>query len=340
MMEKRKNGFTLAEVLITLTTLGIIASLTIPSVIQKQREAANRTKIKKAMTVYDYMVSKISVENNLKSAGELRKWADADCTNTSAYFKIAEKLSTENNCTFRVPDGVYWDITDITKPIIALDKKSLNVVEAASTDNKKAFFMVTSDDPITGALRINDLQYEIANNGETAEMQKLLTFVKPEFAGKDDVPKTYGIGIDVTAFSHECTDADRVNGEYDKCYVDMGGYKYGYVNGVEINIDTPTSSNYAGGDFDDIKSGNNDLVGQLKGGAYIIDYTTGKVKCTGTNCWNDSITGWFDEWDIENLEMIGVNTSACTKGTDPLGNENSYYCDNNVMKDVYYKGSN
>ena len=48
-----KQGFTLAETLITLTILGVVAAITVPSLINKQIESANRTKVKKAMAVYE-----------------------------------------------------------------------------------------------------------------------------------------------------------------------------------------------------------------------------------------------------------------------------------------------
>ena len=42
-----EKGFTLAETLIVLVILGVIASITIPAVVRNQIEAQNRTKIKK-----------------------------------------------------------------------------------------------------------------------------------------------------------------------------------------------------------------------------------------------------------------------------------------------------
>ena len=45
-----RSGFTLAETLIALTVLGIVAAITVPQLVRKQAETANRTKLKKAMT--------------------------------------------------------------------------------------------------------------------------------------------------------------------------------------------------------------------------------------------------------------------------------------------------
>lgn len=49
-MKNLKSGFTLAEVLITLSIIGIVASMTIPTLINKQKEAATQTAVKKAYT--------------------------------------------------------------------------------------------------------------------------------------------------------------------------------------------------------------------------------------------------------------------------------------------------
>ena len=47
--DKKRAAFTLAETLITLTILGIVAAITVPTLINKYIEATNRTKVKKAM---------------------------------------------------------------------------------------------------------------------------------------------------------------------------------------------------------------------------------------------------------------------------------------------------
>ena len=50
MIKQEKKAFTLAETLITLTILGVVAAITVPSLINKQSESVDRTKLKKAMT--------------------------------------------------------------------------------------------------------------------------------------------------------------------------------------------------------------------------------------------------------------------------------------------------
>ena len=81
-----KKAFTLAETLITLTILGVVAAITVPMLINKQMESANRTKLKKAMAAYEKALNQMIVDNDVKGdiASALNK---AGCTITSPYFK-------------------------------------------------------------------------------------------------------------------------------------------------------------------------------------------------------------------------------------------------------------
>ena len=51
MVNKTKNGFTLAEVLITLVIIGIVAALTISAVINTYVERSTVAKVKKALSI-------------------------------------------------------------------------------------------------------------------------------------------------------------------------------------------------------------------------------------------------------------------------------------------------
>ena len=46
-----KPGFTLAEVLITLGIIGVVASMTLPSLVQKQTEKTTVARVKKAYSI-------------------------------------------------------------------------------------------------------------------------------------------------------------------------------------------------------------------------------------------------------------------------------------------------
>ena len=49
-MENLKKGFTLAEVLVTLTIIGVLAALTLPLLMSGTNEVEAKTSVKKAMS--------------------------------------------------------------------------------------------------------------------------------------------------------------------------------------------------------------------------------------------------------------------------------------------------
>ena len=68
---KRKAAFTLAEVLITLGIIGIVASMTLPSLIQSYKERVTVTKVQKAYSILNQAFKRISEEY-----GEPQNWPD------------------------------------------------------------------------------------------------------------------------------------------------------------------------------------------------------------------------------------------------------------------------
>ncbi len=66
---KRKAAFTLAEVLITLGIIGIVASMTLPSLIQSYKERVTVTKVQKAYSILNQAFKRISEEY-----GEPQDW--------------------------------------------------------------------------------------------------------------------------------------------------------------------------------------------------------------------------------------------------------------------------
>ena len=177
---KNKKAFTLAEIMIVLVILGIVAAITIPAVVNRHMEAERRTKLKKAMTVYDTALNKMVIENGIKSDTALTNWADSntknDCANTSAYFKVSRNLEVNgnsSNCKFRAADGVFWDISDIKKPLVALREQDLNDATAQS-DTNRAFYMFGWFDE-QGSLRSNDMGKISAT--DKADLEKLYDFI-------------------------------------------------------------------------------------------------------------------------------------------------------------------
>ena len=156
--EQKKAAFTLAETLIVLVILGVIAAIVVPALIRNHVENANRTKLKKCMKVYDMFLSKFVIENGLKTNDAIIDLAKEDCSGSAPYFKSVKNLKDENGnetlCRFCTADKVCWNIEDPTKPIISFDENNL---DTATPPNSFGFLGHFGRN---GELRIDDLAYE------------------------------------------------------------------------------------------------------------------------------------------------------------------------------------
>lgn len=177
-----KNAFTLAETLITVVILGIVAAILVPNLIKNQVENANRTKVKKAMAAYEKAINYMVIENDLKSTENLRDFGEEEaCKYTSEYFKKVQKGDTD--CVFKTPDKVWWDISDITNPIIILKEDQRNnsapelMALARDLSDKTVYALLGRYDDI-GSLRVNDNGYEqsLSNNTTNKQYMKKLWY--------------------------------------------------------------------------------------------------------------------------------------------------------------------
>ena len=164
MKNLKVKGFTLAETLITLTILGVVAAITIPALINKYNESANRTKLKKAMAAYEKALNQMIIDNDIKGTiTAVEGFKIGQCDISSSYFKTVEILKNDK-CRFKTADKVGYDITDITHPIFFLsddykttdlETESTNLrALAKDTDNKDVFGGV--GEIKDGIVRIND----------------------------------------------------------------------------------------------------------------------------------------------------------------------------------------
>lgn len=75
---KAKEAFTLAEVLITLGIIGIVASLTLPTIIEQHQKLETVTKLKKAYSTLSQAIERAKVDN-----GDIQNWGLSDFNRTS-----------------------------------------------------------------------------------------------------------------------------------------------------------------------------------------------------------------------------------------------------------------
>ena len=88
-----KKGFTLAEILITLAIIGVVAALTIPSVMvnaQKQEFYSKFIKIYSDLSRVQALI--------INEKGYPSTWSDEDCMSVLDYFQIAQECESATDC--------------------------------------------------------------------------------------------------------------------------------------------------------------------------------------------------------------------------------------------------
>ncbi len=65
---KNKRGFTLAEVLVTLAVIGVVAALTIPTIIQSSGEKQAKTAVRKAISITNQVLAMSIAENGVSGS--------------------------------------------------------------------------------------------------------------------------------------------------------------------------------------------------------------------------------------------------------------------------------
>ena len=87
---KLLKGFTLAEVLITLGIIGVVAALTLPSLISNHQEKVKITKLKKAYSV----LSNAYIMTQSKY-GDVDNWTDVDLNTFTDTRPLSQQLSSD-----------------------------------------------------------------------------------------------------------------------------------------------------------------------------------------------------------------------------------------------------
>lgn len=102
-----RTGFTLAEVLVTLGIIGIVAALTLPMVIENYKKQETVSRLKKAYTTMTQALKLSEIDN-----GEMETWDLNSCSNGieffekywKKYFKIAKICYTPSDCSYESND--------------------------------------------------------------------------------------------------------------------------------------------------------------------------------------------------------------------------------------------
>lgn len=91
---KKQRAFTLAEVLITLGIIGVVAALTIPTLIANHRNKVTETKLKKFYSVMNQSIKLAEVEN-----GDAVNWLPQKAESNSRVFENWYLMYLDKNIT-------------------------------------------------------------------------------------------------------------------------------------------------------------------------------------------------------------------------------------------------
>ena len=107
----KKNGFTLAEVLITLGIVGVISALTLPSLMNNHTKAQIGPKLAKAVSVFEQANQALLNANAVDSLSDARVLtSEKDYVNEfSKYMKITRPLAA-NYALFDTKDGFSYSV--------------------------------------------------------------------------------------------------------------------------------------------------------------------------------------------------------------------------------------
>ena len=151
----KSKAFTVAETMVVLIILGTLFTVIIPVTINHHRENINRVKIKKAMAYYEVVFKKLVVDNAIMTDSGFKKKfhncgdACSNCAKIKKQFKVIE-TDNSNKCIFSSAEGIWWDVSDFTKPKISIKKDNIR-------NDTKNYTM--SGHIVNGVLRINDMGY-------------------------------------------------------------------------------------------------------------------------------------------------------------------------------------
>ena len=173
---KKLNAFTLAEVLITLGIIGVVAAMTLPTLIQNHQKQVYATQLKKSINVFENMLNKMKADEGvteldqleLFSKGICHDWDSCDGFDGSNYADfsviqetIAKYLKTAKICKVGECTATYKVETFKTK-----DNKTLTCGYSGNMSKWLGFYSTDGAIYYVTSGAFSDLSVTIDVNGE------------------------------------------------------------------------------------------------------------------------------------------------------------------------------
>lgn len=227
-----KKGFTLAEVLITLGIIGVVAALTLPSLIQNYREQATVTRVKKFYSVFSQAYAMAVLENGTIDNWGLKNSALEENENSND----GSNIHNQSQESFEQYDKF---LTIMSK---YLNKAGYEKLHNVKVDGENTGYILADGTQIVGIW----LQPENCNGTNTycgdfyiktdnkAYYDKNNNFNPNIFAFRIEPNRIYPFGTDNTTFKNQCLTGKN----YSRCtgWVIMNGnMDYLHCNDLSIN---------------------------------------------------------------------------------------------------------
>lgn len=146
LIKMRRNAFTLAEVLISLLIIGVIAALTLPSISRLNQEASIGPRLAKLQSALEEATSRVMLDDPSKPLKEVDKFED----------KLTEHLVMEKvGKGWRLKDGMQIEFKD----------SDGFVQKAAGTGFKDVFVDLNGEDAKPNVDGVDKFKFTLSTNG-------------------------------------------------------------------------------------------------------------------------------------------------------------------------------
>lgn len=141
----KKRAFTLAEVLITLGIIGVVAALTMPSLIAKYKERETVVKLKKMYSVISQAYQQVLNDNgdptNWGLTGTNAASANIVLARFTPYLKISKNCGSASGC---FPNVTYKGLNNTN--VVNINTSTVHTGRAILNDGMSIYFYVQSKD--------------------------------------------------------------------------------------------------------------------------------------------------------------------------------------------------
>ena len=148
-----KKGFTLAEVLITLGIIGVIAAMTLPTLIQNYQKQVYANGAKKGLNTITNLMNKIQADEGVSDFTATTLFNDGVCYLSND----PNNWSTDNNCEelYGNPTTIERIIPKYIKTVKTCKNKECDIQYTISNFNNNKFTLFPDDKDFLHSIRYN-----------------------------------------------------------------------------------------------------------------------------------------------------------------------------------------